>query len=709
MKLVVGAFGWVVTSFLLSACSSSGQSSGSASAGSGGVSAGDGGAGVISGGGNQAGGGAGHVGSGGAGITVGGSAGVNVGGANGSGGSAGNGGNGGAGFPVSQLPTTPDPTEFVALSWNAQTGMTYSLDVQPVGGDWIAPCVADDILSDRLAYLFDGRCTSAGGMDVRNVAAFRLCNMPNDNSAAKCVTTSYVGGSALHFDTPQDAPGITLRWPLIPDATYALHLTLKNGQTVTNCASAGVLGSRTTFVFTGSCPSIPAMAAVAASDVASFEIDSSIHDQWAEPKSRDSAVASYDGSAKEVTFTFAGFTSPFFEELCADDPSAALQFPNGKQLTAQTCHIGGSTYAKRRWSQQAQYDVASYPRIFHGDDGTEYTLFATPPGGFTPVGQTGCSELNLISSKDGVHYTVNQLERLCGYSRLDNGEITIIGGTMYVAYHVITANGGCTASGNVAGRDWQIRVKMSTNFTSDAPTFTDFAGNAGFENVFHLCLPNDSNDGFWEPFVYQSADGKLRVAYSDDTPPEITDGKCNQLIRVITYDSASHTAVANDAVGACPGDRRDGMAVIQKSGSGNYYMSIESLGAPTNEVVVLSSSDGGATFPTRTVVADTGIDGGTGVGCPYLTFDGDSPFVSFYHVYTHPSGAVYGAFQMRALDATLAKKSDTQFELRRVWDSSDNLDSLYWGAIRLESGMIHAVAAGWSHPFSEAWLPLPPG
>lgn len=600
----------------------------------------------------------------------------------------------------------PDATELVSLSWNAQSGMTYSLDVQPAGKAWIAPCVGKDVLGDRLAYLFDGRCSSAGGVDVRSVASFRLCNMPNDNSAAKCVETKYTGGAALHLATPNDAPGITLRWPLIPDATYALHLALKNGQTVDNCASAGVLGSRTTFVFTGACPSIPAMAAVSPSDVASFEIDSSIHDQWAEPKSRDRAISPYDGSAKDVAFTFDGFSSPYFDELCANDPDAALKFPNDKQLTAQTCHIGGSTYAKRRWSQKPEYDVASYPRSFHGADGSEYTLFATPPGGFTPAGQTGCSELNLISSKDGVHYTVNQLERLCGYSRLDNGEITIIGDKMYVAYHVITANDGCTASGNQPGRDWQIRVKMSTNFMTDAPTFTDFAGKAGFENVFHSCLPNASNDGFWEPFVYQSADGKLKIAYSDDTPPEVGDGKCNQLIRVITYDSASHTATANDAVGACPGDRRDGMAVVQRSSSGKYYMSIESLGAPTNQVVLIGSNDGGNTFSTRAVVADTGIDGGQGVGCPYLAFDGDSPLVSFYHVYTHPSGAVYGAFQVRALDASLAKKWDTQFELRRRWDSSDELDSLYWGGIRVESGMIHAVGAGWSHPFSEAWLPL---
>ena len=703
MKLDGVTRGWIVTSFLFSACSSGSGGVTGGAGGHGGVSAGDGGGAVtLAGGGAQAPGGGTAAGGSGAGVTTAGSAGVT----GTMGGASGVGGSGGAGFPVNQLPSMPDPTEFVSLSWSAQSGMTYSLDVQPVGKDWIAPCVAKDVLGDRLAYLFDGRCVSAGGVDVRNVATFRLCNMPNDNSAAQCVTTSYVGGAALRLDTPDDAPGITLRWPDIPDATYALHLSLKNGQTVTNCAGAGALGSRTTFVFTGACPSIPAMAAVAPVEIASFEIDSSIHDQWGEPKSRDRAVATYDGSAKEVTFAFDGFSSPFFDELCANDPSAALKFPNGKQLTAQTCHIGGSTYSKRRWSKMPEYDVASYPRSFHGDDGTEYTLFATPPGGFTPAGQTGCSELNLISSKDGVNYTVNQLERLCGYSRLDNGELTIIDGKMYVAYRVITANGGCTASGNQPGRDWQIRVKMSSNFTSAKPTFTDFAGNAGFENVFHLCLPNDSNDGFWEPFVYQSADGKLKIAYSDDTPPEVTDGKCNQDIRVITYDSASHTATANDAVGVCPGDRRDGMAVIQKSSSGSYYMSIESLGAPTNQVVLIASSDGGNTFATRTVVADTGIDGGSGVGCPYLAFDGDSPFVSFYHVYTHPSGAVYGAFQLRALDTSLARKWDAQFELRRRWDSSDELDSLYWGGIRVESGMIHAVAAGWSHPFSEASLPL---
>ena len=621
---------------------------------------------------------------------------------------------GAAGFPSSELPAVPDPTEFVSLTWNARDGASYSLDVQPVGQDWVGPCVGVGVLGQRLSYIFDGRCSSAAGLDVRQVAAFRLCSsLPAAGetwtaATASCLEVPYVGGAALHIASPSTATGITLRWPAIPEATYALQVHMKSGQIVDNCLNAALLGSATSLVFGGHCPSNTATPDVSLSDVASFEIDSAIDDQWTEPRSRDVARADYDGVATEVSLSFAGFQNLFFGELCANDPKQALQFSSGKSLQAQTCHIAGSSYAKRRWSDRSQYVVASYPRSYRDSDGNEYELFATPPGGFTPAGMTGCSELNWIRTRDSVSYDVVQLERLCGYSRLDNGEITIIGGKMYIAYHTITANGECIAAGNQPGRNWVIRLKVSSDFNSETPTFTDLSGNPGFETVSQQCLPNASNDGFWEPFVFQSADGNLRVAFSDDSPPEVTDGQCNQFIRVLTYSAVSHAVVASDAVGACPGDRRDGMPVVAQTASGKYFMSLESLGAPSNQVVMLGSEDGGATWPTRTVVADTALDGGQAVGCPYLAFDGEEPYLSFYHLFTGPSGAVYGAFQLRLLDATLARRADIDFEMRRLWDASDDLDTLFWGAVHLENGQIHAVASSWSHPFSEAWLALEP-
>jgi hypothetical protein len=146
---------------------------------------------------------------------------------------------------------------------------------------------------------------------------------------------------------------------------------------------------------------------------------------------------------------------------------------------------------------------------------------------------------------------------------------------------------------------------------------------------------------------YEAGDGTLRVAYTDDTPPESADGQCNQLIGIAHY--------------------------------------------ATDE---------------RRVVSDVAGDGGQGLGCPYLAFDGTAPYVSFYQKYTSESGVELGAFRLRSLDAGRARRGDRLFELRRRWDAADDLDVLYWGSIHLSEGRLHAVAASWSHPFAEAWLPL---
>jgi hypothetical protein len=526
------------------------------------------------------------------------------------------------------------------------------------------------------------------------------------------VTVPYSGGAQVAFPdfaaTPAARAGkVLLRWPRLGGASYALHLHLASGTTVDNCADAGVLADRTDWLFDGTCPS-GATPTVPLAQVSAFEIDSAVANQWTVAAARDVAQQAYDGHSASVQLTFAVHRNLFFDETCRADPAAALVFPGALTFPADTCTVPGLAYDKRRLPERSDYAVAAYPRVLETPAGTRFTLFATPGGGFTPAGHTGCPELNLLRTRDGRNMESFQLERLCGFSRLDNGEMALVGGKLYIPYHTITGNGGCTTSGQAVGRRWTIRMKVSANFESAAPTFTDVAGAAGFEDVFDLCLPNADNDGFWEPFVYADAAGAFHVAYSDDTPPEIADGQCNQLIRVLTYDLAQRRVTADVAVGACPGDRRDGMPVVMPAANGRYYMSIESLGAPSSQVVLLSSDDGGQTFTHRTVVADAGIDGGTGMGAPYLGFVGNAPLVSFYHLYQQASsGVTIGAFELRALDENLNKRNDTTFEVRRRWSSADDLDILYWGAFRLEGAQIHAIGASWSHPWTEAWLPLP--
>ena len=634
--------------------------------------------------------------------------------AGGAGGTAGAGGSADAGDAAAGPALA---TELQELSWAPRTNAIFSLDVQPSGQAFVAPCVGPDVLADRLSYRFDGHCTTTGA-DITAPAVFRLCaSVPAAGSTAwnaanaECVTVDYGGGPQILFpDFPDSATArdgkVLLRWPRLPAATYALHLHLAGGATVDNCVGAGVLADRTAWLFDGTCPT-GSTATVPLASVASFEVDSAANGQWTVPGARDVAQAAYAGQAA-LTLPFAAHQDLFFAETCRANPGADLVFSGGLTFDADTCAVPGLTYTKRRLPDRSDYAIASYPRVLETPAGTHFTLFATPSGGFRPGGQTGCPELNLLRTRDGRNVQSFQLERLCGFSRLDNGEMALVGGKLYIPYHVITGNGGCTTSSGAAGRRWTIRMKVSANFESAAPTFTDVTGAAGFEDVFDLCLPNASNDGFWEPFVYADAADGFHVAYSDDTPPEIADGQCNQLIRVLSYDLQQRRVTASVAVGACPGDRRDGMPVVMPNGAGQYFMSIESLGAPSSQVVLLSSDDGGLTFPHRTVVADTAIDGGTGMGCPYLGFEGNAPLVSFYHLYLQPSSGVEtGAFELRALDESLNKRGDTTFEIRRHWSSADDLDVLYWGGFRLEDGRLHAIASSWSHPLTEAWLPLP--
>ena len=605
------------------------------------------------------------------------------------------------------------PSEIVRVSWNHRAaGAVYSLDVHGSDGSWHGPCVDSAQLGNRLSWDFDGRCPADAGVDLRSVDRMRICSSlpmaPStwDPATVQCSESAYAGGASLHIDTLQDLTDtVVLRWPTVPDASYALHLELTNGAMVDNCAAADVLGKRTSFAFHGACPSQPELGSVPLAQVARYVVDYAAGSHWETPDARDRAVLTADGQSGDHTLSFGRYRNWFGEDRCGLNAAADYQFGSDAKLAAETCTGTDPHYQKRRLPERDAYKIVAYPRSYRDSDGTSYVLFATPSGGFGPAGNSGCSELNLLVTRNWVDYEVTQVERLCGYSRLDNGELTVIGGKLYVAYHTITGAGACTASGDVPGKEWVVRLKVSANYRESRRTFTDLAGDEGYEGIKSLCLPNASNDGTWEPMVYEAADGSLRIAYTDDTPSEATDGQCNQFIRVIHYSPSEHRALSDTAVGDCPGDKRDGMPVVMRASDGSYAMVIESLGAPSAQVVMLRSNDG-ITFGPRQVVADTAIDGGQAMGCPYLAFDGSTPYISFYHTFLTESGVKLGAFRVRSIDAGGQRRGDRLFELRRHWDAADDLDILYWGSIRMMDGRLHAVASSWSHPFSEAWLPL---
>jgi hypothetical protein len=608
----------------------------------------------------------------------------------------------------------PDPAEVVRVTWNHRApNAVYSLDVHSSDGTWYGPCVDVGKLGQRLSWDFDGKCPSPN-VEFHSWDRVRICSsLPTppdawDAGTAQCTEAPYVGGAFVHIDSMQDLTGtVVLRWPTVPDAAYALHLGLKDGTMLENCAAADILGTRTSFAFHETCPSQPAVGAVPLSTIATFVVDYAAGSHWDNGSSRDRAELPSDGQPGDHTMDFKGYRNWYGQDHCGLNPAADYQFGQGISLTAETCTSAEPLYQKRRLPQRDQYKVAAYPRSYRDADGTTYVLFATPPGGFSPAGNTGCPELNLLVTHDWIHYEVTQIDRLCGYSRLDNGELTVIDGKMYVAYHTITGDNGCTADGNVPGRQWILRLKVSANYHDSQRTFTDLSGNQGFDAVKTLCLPNASQDGFWEPMVYQAGDGSLRVAYSDDTPPEVSDNQCNQLIRVINYSPTQHVALSDDPVGACPGDKRDGMPVVVKDASGKYAMVIESLGAPSDQVVMFPSADG-ISFGPRQAVADTAVDGGQAVGCPYIAFDGTTPYVSYYHTFIDESGVKLGAFRVRSLDANGKRRGDRLFEVRRHWDGIDDVGLFYWGSIHLMDGRLHAVASSWNSAFAEAWLPLIP-
>lgn len=607
-----------------------------------------------------------------------------------------------------------DASEIVHVRWKHRApGAVYSLDIKS-GDTWIGPCVNAELLGARLSWDFDGRCPSAQNQDFRSIESVRICSsLPTppsawDSATSRCTAQDYKGGAVVEIDSEEDLTNtVVLRWPSVPDARYALHLELANGTFVDNCASADLLGRRTSFAFTGHCPSQPNLGSIELTSVTQYVVDYAGGGHWTEPRARGRGELPADGRPGDYTLTFANYRNWFTSERCGLNPAADYRFDSGVTLTAQACtNSEEPRFLKRRLPVRDQYQAALYPRSFRDDDGTVYVLFATPPGGFSPAQTSGCPELNLLVTRNWVDYEVTQIDRLCGYSRLDNGELAVIDGKLYVIYHTITGNNGCTAPGNVPGREWMFRLKVSENYRDTDRVFTDLAGTPNsYDALKVMCLPNASQDGHWEPMIYKAGDGSLRVAYTDDTPPEVADGKCNQYIRVLEYSPTDRRELSDEPVGDCPGDKRDGMPVVVRDGNGRYAMVIESLGAPSAQIVMFSSDDG-VHFGPRQVVADVAVDGGLMVGCPYIAFDGTQPYISYYHTYNSESGAKLGAYRVRALGAQGERRADRLFELRRRWEDRDELDILYWGGVRLNEGRLYAVSASWSHPFSEAWMPL---
>src|SRR5262249_6954023 len=158
-----------------------------------------------------------------------------------------------------------------------------------------------------------------------------------------------------------------------------------------NCASADALGKRTSFAFTGSCPSQPALGAVPLASVAKYMVDYAAGSHWDNASSRGRAPLVADGQPGDHTLEFKGYPHWSAEDGCGLNPVAEYHFGRGGSLTAETCTATTEPlYQKRRLPQRDQYKVAAYPRSYRDTDGTTYVLFATPPGGFGPAGKMGC-------------------------------------------------------------------------------------------------------------------------------------------------------------------------------------------------------------------------------------------------------------------------------------------------------------------------------
>ncbi len=605
-----------------------------------------------------------------------------------------------------QLP--PLSAEFIKVSWNYRQGALYSLDVKPYGSDFIGPCVDAGLLGfDRLSYLFDGMCPSSANYRIDSVERFRICTSIPDShgqwndSTVECTEQNYVGGARLHIESPETLmQGVELRWPSIPDADYCLHLHLRDGQVIINCADAGVIGSRNEFVFNGSCPSNVEHPFIALSDIRYFEINSAIHGQWTVPDARDKAIAAFDGSTRHLFLSFDKYRNYYFEETCHEDPSDTIIYDTGHTMTVHKCGILNSTYSKRRWVRLNEYSMMGYPRSFLDDDGQFYLLFSTCTGGFPPAGTpTGCPELNLVRTKDFTHFEfLSQIDRYCGDTRVENGEISIIGGKMYIVYNTFSPHDDCAR-----GRTWQIRLKVSDSYKDSSPTFTDLGGNPAPEILYSQCISNESLDGFWEPYVYQTDPGELRIVFADDTPPEVEDNQCNQFIRMIRYSENQRRLISSEPIGSCPGDRRDGMPVVAKWPGGGYSMVFESLGAPANQIIMLTSNDG-RTWDNRNIVADTRIDGGISVGCPYIRIYDDKIYVSYSHVFRHPyTNSVYSHFEIRALNSQLERIDNVVFEMRPRRTPND-IAHYFWGSINIVNDQIVGLGAG--YPYMDSFIPL---
>jgi hypothetical protein len=99
-----------------------------------------------------------------------------------------------AGQRTVRLKIAPESSDMTYLSWNPVPGAVYSVDVQPKGGTWIAPCVGSATIGSALAYSLGRVCSASGAVvPASTVNAVRVCASVDNWKSSKCVEKSVAG------------------------------------------------------------------------------------------------------------------------------------------------------------------------------------------------------------------------------------------------------------------------------------------------------------------------------------------------------------------------------------------------------------------------------------------------------------------------------------------------------------------------------------
>ncbi len=147
----------------------------------------------------------------------------------------------------------------VNVRWGSLPSMSYALNVQTRGGEWISPCL-DATQITSTSTVFRGVCVSAANRKVSqaDIAAFQVAY--TKAGITKYATQAYDGADT---DAYIDLPGgkttaVAITWnEVIPYARYTLSFRNSNGWVT--CVDDKLLGNGTSHVHIESCASTGAI------------------------------------------------------------------------------------------------------------------------------------------------------------------------------------------------------------------------------------------------------------------------------------------------------------------------------------------------------------------------------------------------------------------------------------------------------------------